>query len=406
MTPRTDFAAWLQGTNDMTSRFVGAAGIAGLVNVAGGLPDPSLFPSERLADIAAGAIRGTPEVALGYGPTPGLPELRAEIAARFRARGAAVTAENVMITASGSQALDLIGKVLIEPGRVIGCDFPTYAGALDAFRPRAPRYRHLDLADHAGLPAALLRTDLAYLVPNFSNPTGKLVDLETRRALVAAAEETGTWLIEDDPYGALYYDGPALPGLLELSCDGGDGPYRGPVIHLGSLSKQLVPGLRVGWVIAAPEVIAQLSSAKQATDLCSNTLAQMMTLAALREGLVEEVHPRAIALYRERRSALAAAMARHISAWFDWEVPVGGMFIWARAKDRRLDVEQVVEAGLAEGVLVGPGSAFDPMGLAGPALRLNFTANDAEGLDRAMARLARAMQAVSPAAAPAGLAAG
>ncbi|WP_108257786.1 aminotransferase-like domain-containing protein [Mangrovicoccus ximenensis] len=394
MTGRAEFASWLEGTNDLTSRFVGSAGIADLVNVAGGLPDASLFPSDRLAEIAAEAIRTRPGVALGYAPTGGLPELREAIAARYRARGAAVDASNVLITASGTQALDLVGKVLIEPGRRIACDFPTYAGAMDAFRPREPRYQHVDLSRHDRLADALGKADLAYMIPNFSNPTGKLVDLPTRRALVEAVHATDTWLIEDDPYGALYYDGPALPGLLELSSRGTEAPYRGPVIHMGSLSKQLVPGLRVGWVIADPELIGKLSSAKQATDLCSNALSQLLTLAALEEGMIEEMHPKAIALYRERRTALAEAMERHISPWFDWEVPVGGMFFWARAKDRSLDVDRLVDAGMEHGVLVGPGNVFDPLGLSGPALRLNFTLNDAEKLDRGMARLAEALVAI------------
>ncbi|WP_138467880.1 PLP-dependent aminotransferase family protein [Poseidonocella sp. HB161398] len=397
MTGRAEFASWLEGTNDLTSRFVGSAGIADLVNVAGGLPEPSLFPVERLAMIASDAIRNQPELALGYGPTGGMPELREEIAARYRARGIRIDASNVLLTASGTQALDLAGKVLIEPGRRVACDFPTYAGAMDAFRPRGPRYQHLDLSAPEKLGAAMERADLVYMIPNFSNPTGKLVDLETRHALVEAAHQSDTWMIEDDPYGALYYDGPALPGLLQLSAERGEGDcYRGPVIHMGSLSKQLVPGLRVGWVIAAPELIAKMSSAKQATDLCSNSLAQLITLAAFREGMIEELLPRSLALYRERRSALADAMERHISHWFEWEIPVGGMFIWARAKDRALDVEAVVEAGMKRGVLVGPGSAFDPMGLSGPALRLNFTLNDPGKLDRAMERLADALEEVTP----------
>ncbi|WP_172329615.1 PLP-dependent aminotransferase family protein [Mangrovicoccus sp. HB161399] len=395
MTGRAEFASWLEGTNDLTSRFVGSAGIADLVNVAGGLPDASLFPSERLAEIAAQAIRDRPEVALGYAPTGGLPELREAIAARYRARGVNVGASNVLVTASGTQALDLVGKVLIEPGRRIACDFPTYAGAMDAFRPREPRYQDMDLSRPDRLAGAMARADLVYMIPNFSNPTGKLVDLPTRRALVEAAHETDTWLIEDDPYGALYYDGPALPGLLELSAEGCDAPYDGPVIHMGSLSKQLVPGLRVGWVIAAPDLIAKLVSAKQATDLCSNALSQLLTLAALEEGMIEEMHPKAIALYRERRTALAEAMERHISDWFDWEIPVGGMFIWARAKDPSLDVDRLVDAGVERGVLVGPGNVFDPLGLSGPALRLNFTLNDAEKLDRGMARLALALRDIA-----------
>jgi len=387
---RAPLAAWLAETNDLTSRFVGSAGIPGLISVAGGLPDPSLIPAETLADIAARVIRETPNESLGYGPTAGLPALRDAIAAQYRARGVNVTRDNVLITTSGTQGLDLVGKVLIEPGSRVGFDFPTYAGALDAFRPRRPELVDLDLGAN-DLAQRLAGVSMAYLIPNFSNPTGHLVDLHTRQRLVDAGD---TWIVEDDPYGALYYDHAPLPSLLELSSRArrGDGPYDGPVIQLGTLSKQLAPGLRVGWVIAAPEMIAALTSAKQSADLCSNGLAQMMTLAAFRDGLIEDIRPRALALYRERRDALCAALARHLSDRFDWEVPVGGMFVWVRSKDPALDIDRLLDIGTEEGVLVGPGTVFDPMNIAGPALRLNFTGNPPEKLEEAMIRLRRALE--------------
>ncbi|WP_075222362.1 PLP-dependent aminotransferase family protein [Acuticoccus yangtzensis] len=387
------FADWLSRTNDVTSRFIGAARIPGLINVAGGLPDPSLFPVDALADIAARAIREHPQDTLAYGPTAGNPELREALAAKFRARGVNVTAENVLVTASGSQALDLVGKALIDPGAPVACVFPTYLGALDSWRPRDPSYRHIDLADPAATRTALDGARYAYLIPNFSNPTGHLVDLEGRETLLAAATATGTPIVEDDPYGALYFDGPRLPTLLELSARGTDGPYEGPVIHLGSMSKQLCPGLRVGWVVAAKETIKVLSTAKQATDLCSNGLAQMMTLGAFQSGLIDAVHPKAIALYSARRDALCDALKTHLAAEFEWERPVGGMFVWARARDRSLDLDALVERGVEQGVLVGPGHVFDPLKVDGPALRLNFTLNDEERLATAMQRLKAAMQA-------------
>ncbi|MGY4225109.1 2-aminoadipate transaminase [Bradyrhizobium sp. USDA 4503] len=389
---RAPFAEWLSHTNDLTSRFVGAGRIPGLINIAGGLPAPEVFPIEELAALAQAAVREFPLDTLTYGPTDGLPELRDAIAARFSTENLCLDRSNVLITAGGTQALDLIGKVLIEPGSAVAGEFPMYAGALDAWRPRCPTYRQTSFAtDAARISAPDAR--FIYTVPNFSNPTGRLVDLDTRRALVEVAHREGIWIVEDDPYGSLYYDQPALPGLLELSAELAprDG-YRGPVVYLGTLSKALVPGLRVGWVVGSPDIIEALKSAKQGADLCSNGMAQRIALAAMQNGLIERLRPRIVNLYRERRDVLATAMEEYLADWFDWEVPVGGMFIWGVARDLSLDTDQLVSAGMDAGVLIGPGSAFDPHGRDRSGIRLNFTANSSDRLDEAVRRLGVAVQ--------------
>jgi 2-aminoadipate transaminase len=168
--------------------------------------------------------------------------------------------------------------------------------------------------------------------------------------------------------------------------------YRGPVVYLGTLSKDLVPGLRVAWVIGSSDIIDALRSAKQSADLCSNGMAQRIALAAMQSGLIERLRPRILELYRERRNALAAAMLEHLSGWFEWEVPVGGMFIWAVACDRSLDTDLLVSAALSAGVLVGPGSVFDPLGQDRSSIRLNFTLNPPDRLHEAVRRLATAMR--------------
>nr|WP_255607871.1 aminotransferase class I/II-fold pyridoxal phosphate-dependent enzyme [Ancylobacter sp. Lp-2] len=164
-----------------------------------------------------------------------------------------------------------------------------------------------------------------------------------------------------------------------------------PVIHLANLSKQLAPAMRIGWIIAAPATICALTTAKQASDLCSNGLAQCMAVAAMDVGLIEECHPRIVGLHRERRDALRAAMARHIGDWFTWEIPVGGMFVWATARNPHIDLDRLVDLGMEAGVLVGGSGAFDPRGTAPPAIRLSFTFNDEERLDRGVARLTQAL---------------
>ncbi|MBR0800309.1 PLP-dependent aminotransferase family protein [Bradyrhizobium jicamae] len=388
------FAPWLSDTNDLTSRNIEASRIPGLVNLSGGLPDPVLLPTKALGRIATTVIRDYPHDCFGYGPTAGLPQLREAIARRYRARGVPVVAENVLVTASGTQTLDLVGKLLAVPGDTIVCEFPSYAGAFDAWRPRDPKYRHLGLRAGDDLRANMAGAAFAYLIPNFSNPTGYLVTEEERLRLIAAAWTSGTPLVEDDPYGSLYYDGDPIPTMLRLASLGRENLDDCPVIHLASLSKQLAPGMRIGWIIAAPATIRALNTAKQATDLCSNGLAQCMAAAAMEAGLIEECHPRIVSLYRTRRDALCAAMSRHIDDWFTWEVPVGGMFVWATARDPRIDVDLLVDVGMETGVLVGAGHHFDPLRIAPPAIRLSFTFNDETKLELGISRLAQALEAL------------
>jgi 2-aminoadipate transaminase len=392
---RTGFANWLSNTNDLTSRFVAAGRVPGLINIAGGLPAPETFPVEELASLSEAAVREFPQDSLGYGPTDGLPELRDAIAARFSTRSLRLDRNNVLITAGGTQALDVIGKVLLERGGVVEAEFPMYAGALDAWRPRQPAYRRIALAD-GNTDLLSSGAQFVYSVPNFSNPTGKLVGLDARRALVTAAHRTGIWVVEDDPYGSLYYDTEPLPRLIELSADLSPGAnYRGPVVYLGTLSKELVPGLRVAWVIGSSDIVGALKSAKQSADLCSNGMAQRIALAAMQGGLIDRLRPRILSLYRERRDVLAAAMAEHLSDWFEWEVPVGGMFIWAVARESSLDTDSLVTTAFDAGVLIGPGSVFDPLGQDRSSIRLNFTLNAPDRLQEAVRRLGTALRTYS-----------
>ena len=365
--------------------------------MAGGLPAPETYPVAELAALSQRVVNDFPNDTLGYGPIDGLPDLRDALARRFSTAALRLSRENVLVTTSGMQGLDLIGKVLLEQGGLIAGQFPTYLGALDAWRPRNPTYRPLILAGNGFDPvAALTGAQFAYTVPNFSNPTGKLVGLPMRQALVDAAHQTGTWLVEDDPYGGLHYDGEPLPRMIELSATAyGSGFYSGPVIYMGTLSKEVAPGLRVGWVIAAPQMIAALTMAKQGSDLCTSGLTQRVALAAMQSGLMERMQPMIQDLYRRRRDALCAAMATHLADWFAWEVPVGGMFVWAMARDPAMNTDRLLQEALKAGVCVTPSSVFDPSGQHQSAIRLNFTLNPPEALAEGVRRLALATRALS-----------
>ncbi len=393
---RPAFAGWLSSTNDITRTFLAASRVPGLINMAGGLPEPTTFPVAELAAIAADVVRVHTQDVLGYGPVEGLPELRDALAKRFSSPDLTLTRANVFVTSAGMQGLDLVGKVLLEPGQLIACQFPTYLGALDAWRPREPTYRNIVLEDPAfDAVAALDGAQFAYTVPNFSNPSGRLVGVETRQALVDAAHRTGTWLVEDDPYGTLHYDGPPLPRMIDISARAQPSvPYAGPVVYMGTLSKEIAPGLRVGWVIAAPEFIEALAMAKLGADMCTSGLTQRVALAAIEAGLIEKIQPTILDIYRKRRDALCAAMREHLSAWLDWEVPVGGMFVWAVGRDPSLDTDALLPHAMAAGVCVAPSSVFDATGRNRRALRINFTRNDESRLTEGVRRLARAFEAL------------
>lgn len=393
---RPAFAHWLGSTNTVTRTFLAAGRIPGLINLGGGLPAPETYPAAELADIARRAIEQHPQDTLGYNPIEGLPELRDALAARFSTPELRLGRENVLVTSSGMQGLDLIGKVLLDKGGLIAGQFPTYLGALDAWRPRNPTYRNLIL-DEAGFDPvmALAGAQFAYTVPNFSNPTGRLVGVPIRQALVDAAHASGTWLVEDDPYGGLQYDGAPLPRMIELSGRKESGQvYDGPVVYMGTLSKEIAPGLRIGWVIAAPAMIEALTMAKQGSDMCTSGLTQRVALAALESGLVERLQPVIVSLYRERRDALCAALEEHLCEWFAFEKPVGGMFVWAVARSPGLDTDRLLSAALEAGVCIAPSSVFDASGQNRRALRLNFTLNPPDRLAEGVRRLATALRAL------------
>ena len=393
--PRTaPYARWMSETNDITRVFLAAGQIPGLINIAGGLPDPSTFMAKEIAAIAEKVIKGFPEQTVGYGPIEGQRELRELVAQRFSRGTLRLSAENVLIITSGMQGLDLMGKVMLDPGDLIAGQFPTYLGALDAWRPRHPIYRNMELHAEGFDPLAeMAGAKFAYVVPNFSNPTGRLVGEPTRQKLSDGAVQTGAWLLEDDPYGTLNYGDPLPPSILEISSrTSSDGDYDGQVVYLGSMSKQASPGLRVGWAIASKDMVKALTLAKQGSDMCTSGVTQLIALEILQSDLIDVNQPKVVELYRGRRDALCAAMSEHLSDWYEWEVPVGGMFVWAMARDPGFSSDRLLNYAMEEKVCISPSSVFDSQGEYRQAIRINFTLNNEEKLIEATRRLARATQ--------------
>jgi 2-aminoadipate transaminase len=394
-TDRPPYSEWIRSSNNITQQFLAIGSRPDVVSLAGGLPAAELYPVDAIRQASSHALARWGSVAMEYGPVEGFPALRATIAERVSTQnGHRFGMENILLTTGAMQGLDLIGKVLIDSGDSIVAQFPTYLGALDAWRPRCPDYFKLtwDLDDPEFL-RNLRRAKFVYTVPNYSNPTGVLVPQNMRGGLLSRVIEANIWLVEDDPYLPLQLSGPAGPSILAAdAATRTNGSYDGPVIYLGTLSKSLAPGLRVGWIVAEPKIIQLLALAKQCSDLSSSMFSQAVALELLESGVEAEIMPRIVACYRERRDALCAAAQAMLSEWFEWEVPPGGMFLWARARSPTIDTNALYSFALQENVAFVPSSVFDPDGRLTSAMRLNFTRNPPEQLAEGVRRLRGAMQ--------------
>ncbi|MGF9763614.1 PLP-dependent aminotransferase family protein [Microvirga sp. 0TCS3.31] len=370
--------------SDITQQFLSFGRRPGLIALSGGLPAPDLYPISDVQEAARGALEKHGSAALGYGAGEGLFDLREAIARRLSTERLSLAPDNVLITTGSLQAVELIGKALIDPGNAILAEYPTYLGALDAWLPRLPRYAALP---HDGpWPEA----KFAYVVPNFSNPTGAVLKHKAREALLSRSAESGIWLVEDDPYGELRYEGAAQPSVLEMSAASGAAGYEGTVVHLGTLSKTIAPGLRVGWAVGAPDMIRALAQAKQGSDLSTSKFCQAVALEFIGKDADRRHVPLLVDAYRERRDALCAAAQEHSADLFEWSVPEGGMFVWMTARQPELDTNALLPFALEAGVSFVPGSVFDPRGLVSPSLRLNFAANPPDILQEGVRRLSRA----------------
>lgn len=387
---RPESAAWLRASNDITQQFLAFGGRADVVSLAGGLPAAELYPIEAIQEASRRALDVHGTAALEYGAVEGFPPLRRLIAERMAAEtGGTFTAANVLLTSGSMQALDLLGKVLIDPGDLIVAQAPTYLGALDAWRPRRPAYQPLDWESPDV--ETLAKAKFAYAVPNYSNPTGVLVPQERRLALLERVRAAGTWLVEDDPYLTMQLDGPPGASILTRDAARHRGPYDGPVIYLGTVSKSLVPGLRVGWAVAAPEMIQRLTLAKQATDLSSSMFTQAVAHDLLSRDVDRRHSESIVPVYRERRDALVSEAALRLSEWFEWEVPPGGMFVWMRSKNQSIDTDELYKFAVDEKVAFVPSSVFDFTGEDRFAMRVNFTRSSPEVIREGVRRLGRAI---------------
>ncbi len=366
-----------------------------VISFGGGLPAAELFPVEDVSAAQDRVMKTRGAAALQYSVTDGVGELRAWVAARMRARhGIEVGPDDVVITGGSQQGLDLFARVFLDAGDVVALENPSYLGAIQAFDAYEPSYLPVASDDDGIVPAALdaaLRgadplPKFLYIVPNYENPTGRTLAAERRPQIAEICARYGVPILEDDPYGELTFDGTAAPPLLVHAAPGA-------VTHLGTGSKIVAPGLRVAWmVIPDPVVREKVVTAKQGADLFSSSYAQYVFHAYVEDDARLDAHiARVRTTYRARRDAMIAALEREMPAHVRWNVPDGGMFLWATVGEG-IDTEDVFQHAVRDGVVFVPGRPFYPNKERGDGMRLNFSAMPEPRIAEGIARLARAVR--------------
>jgi 2-aminoadipate transaminase len=357
-----------------------------ILSFAGGLPAPELFPVRELAAAVDDVLRREGPAALQYSVTEGFHPLREWVAARLTRQGARVTAEQVLITCGAQQGIELVGKTLLDPGDRVAVESPSYLAALQCFGGYEATFLPIGSDDQGfqvdDLERAIAKgkvPKLIYVVAEFHNPKGTTLSAERRERLMALARAHRIAILEDNPYGELRFTGSAPPSLLSMD-------DTGLVIHLGTFSKTLAPGLRLGWLVAPPELHRAATVAKQASDLHSPTLNQRAA-ARLLESFDYDGHlGRIRQAYGERCLAMQGALARHLPEGTKWTRPEGGLFLWA-SLPRGLKADDLFADALREKVAFVPGSAFFPAEKRHEFLRLNFSNRSPERIEEGIARL-------------------
>jgi len=367
-----------------------------LISLAGGWPAAGLFPVADLADVCRAVLAERSEVALQYGLTEGYLPLRRTLAGLAQAKGMPVDEDNVLVTTGSQQALDLVGRVFIDPGDVVLVERPTYLGALQAWRAYGARFASVEL-DKDGLCVDALeeairehKPKFIYVMPNFHNPAGVTLSHARRLHLLELADRYGVALVEDDPYGDLRFEGEDIPPLYALDAARRPAGEPGSVIYLSTFSKTLAPGLRLGWIIAPAEVARQLVMAKQGADLHTPSFCQVVAHEYCRRGLLAPHIEQIRATYRQRRDALLAALDRYMPPTVRWTRPQGGLFLWLSLPEQ-VDSLELLQEAIAAQVAFVPGTAFYADGGGRNAMRLTFASTPPDLLQEGIRRLAEVL---------------
>jgi 2-aminoadipate transaminase len=342
-----------------------------MISFAGGLPSSDALPVARIAEVTHQILRTDAVGALQYGPSEGYAPLRDAIAERLSRNGSLVCSSQVLITTGSQQALDLLGRVLIDEGSTVLVETPTYLGAVQAFSQYEPQFTQI-ASDDQGLipellsPSQVSKARLLYAQPNFQNPTGRRLTLSRREALAQLSIDKGLLVVEDDPYGELVYEGDPLPSIHSMAPDA--------TVYLGSFSKVLAPGLRVGYLVAPDELMTKLLQAKQASDLHTAGLTQRIAYRAFSEGFLDSYLLELKAIYAQRCAVMLESLQTHMPADVCWSRPEGGMFLWVTLP-AHINASSLFAAAMQAGVAFVPGSAFYATLPQHNTLRLSFTSS-------------------------------
>jgi len=371
---------------------------ADVVSFAAGYPDPSSFPWDELREITRELLSGSDHGVLQYGPTRGYKPLLESIVPLLAARHITATLDELLITSGSQQGLDLVARVLVTPGDVVLVELPAYTGAISAFK-NAQAHLVGVKQDEDGINLEHLdevclrerragrRINLLYLVPNFQNPTGLLLGREKRYRLVEWAERRDVLIIEDDPYGSLYFDDVAsVEDTRAIRAH----DSRGRVIYLSTFSKTLAPGFRVGWMVAPATLIDRFETAKQSVDLMTGSLDQRVVHEAARRGALDRLAPVLRDLYRRKRDVMEKALRAELGDRLRWLAPMGGFFLWATLPEECDDLALLSRA-LEQRLVFVIGSAFYVDGTGHDRIRLSFSAPTEERIREGVRRLAAAM---------------
>ncbi|HJV86720.1 MAG TPA: PLP-dependent aminotransferase family protein [Noviherbaspirillum sp.] len=359
-----------------------------VISFAGGLPSPETFPVEKMRAAFDTVLSNQGKVALQYGPSDGYAPLREWIANSLSVNGAKIVPEQVLMVSGSQQGLDLLAKVLVDEGSRLLVETPSYLGALQAFSVYRPQFVSVATDEHGLLPEHVASigqgASLLYALPNFQNPTGRTLSVERRAALVDTCARLGLPLIEDDPYGALCYRGEPLPKMVTMNPDG--------VIYMGSFSKVLTPGIRLGYVVAPVPLIRKLEQAKQAADLHTAQLTQMVVYEVVKDGFLAEHIPTIRKLYADQCHAMLTALDEFFPSGVTWTRPEGGMFIWVTLP-KHIDSMKLLDEAIAEHVAFVPGGPFYANAPESNTLRLSFVTVPPEKIREGVARLGKLIAA-------------
>ncbi|MCR5866316.1 PLP-dependent aminotransferase family protein [Aquincola sp. J276] len=359
----------------------------GIVSLAGGLPAAEGFPVQAMREATARVLADHPKEALQYAASEGFAPLREWVAAQLATQGMKCDADQVLITTGSQQGLDLAGKVLLDPGSTVAVESPTYLGALQAFAPYEPEFLAVDCDEQGPLPAALKAAKGArflYMLPNFQNPSGRCMGAARRDALMAECLRLGLPVVEDNPYGDLWFDQPPAAPLAAHAPD--------EVLYLGSFSKVLAPGLRLGYMVAPRLLYPKLLQAKQAADLHTPGFNQRVVHEVIKNGFLDQHVPTIRARYKAQRDAMRAALERHLPAGCQWQLPAGGMFFWVTLPEG-FDTLALLPRAVDAGVAYVPGAAFYASEPRMNTLRLSFVTVAPELIEQGIAALGRVLKA-------------